>query len=352
MNLKYIPVELLASILSFAQYDDCLPVYKWLRRYALVCKEWCPYGQSLLFHRVVLLSGGKQCEKFITALSGRLSKDSEHTLFLRRSVRTLILGVDHQSVYVDAILLCPNLFELNVRLFHAMFRAESLHKLRKAPRYQALYIRSTFYMPMHQLLELSPGVKYLSLHITSMQIVSQRVALPCTLRELRIFSLPSVASDILSWLLPTKQARAELEVLHLNEASSSQISKLSDFENLRSLHVKTLTSSELIFFPRLEELALRGMPPSTAHFEALPHSLRHILLPSMEKCLHVVLQGIDTYQNSSQGSLIALTYTRSSTSGPTIEENDVQALYSSCLKHNIKFRLMDPPYGTMRGEVG
>ena len=248
--MKHIPIELVADILTFAQYDDCLPVYKWLRRYALVCKEWCPYGQSLLFNRVVLLNGGKQCEKFIAALSGRLSRDSEHTLFLRRSVRTLVLGMDHQGTYVDAILLCPNLFELNVRLFHAMFRPESLHKLRKAPRYQALYIRSTFYMPMHQLLEVSPGVEYLSLHIASVQVASQRVTLPCTLRELRIFSLPSVTSDILSWLLPTKQSRAELEVLHVNEALSSQIPKLSDFGKLRCLHIKSIASSELAFFPR------------------------------------------------------------------------------------------------------
>lgn len=349
----YIPVELIADILSYAQYEDCLPSYKWLRRYALVCKEWCPYAQALLFHRVVLLSGGKQCERFVVALSGKLSKDFEHTLFLRRSVRALSLGMDHQGTYVDAILLCPNLFELDVRLFHAMFRAESLQKLRRAPKYEALAIRSTFYTPMHQLLEASPAVKYLSLNVVSVRIVSQHISLACQLRELRIFCLPSDTSDIISWILPTKESRAALEVLHVKEASTSQISRatLSDFQGLRSLHVKSMAPSELLPLRHLEELALRGVAPSADHIEAFPHSLRHILIPSITRGTQEVLQGLRSYQKASNGALVTLTYTRSSTYGSTIEEDDVRAVQSFCQSHNIEFRLMDPPYGAIRGEV-
>lgn len=350
-----LPIELVAEILSFAQNDDCLPSYKWLRRCALVCKAWCPYAQSLLFRRVVLLNGVTQCQRFTMTLSGRLSRDAEHTSFLCRCVKTLVIGMDHQDVYIDAILLCPNLFELNVKLFHAMFRAESLRKLINAPRYQALHIRSTFFTPMKQLLELSPAVQYLAIDVRSMPLAInrsvQRLALQQNLRELRIFCLPSVTSMAISWILPTQESRQVLEVLHISEAPASQIPTPDQFQALRALHVRSITTSELLLFPNLEELALHDEPPSEATIRSLPCTLRHLLLPSLAECYPEVLRGLVAYEDTSGGTLSALTYTRSSSSGPAVEEDDVQALRSFCQTHRIQFYFMDPPYGIIKGEV-
>ncbi|CAL1698170.1 unnamed protein product [Somion occarium] len=349
--MRNIPIELVAEILSDAQYDDCLPSYKWLRNYALVCRAWCPYAQALLFRRVVLLNGSKQCERLTATLSGRYGKDIEHTAFLGRCVRTLILGMDHQEVYIDAILLCPNLVELDVKLFHAMFRVDSLRRLKQAAKFEALHIRSTFYRPLHQLLEASPSIQYLSLDIRSTRAGSERIRPLWKLRELRILCLPSVAPDILSWILPTSESRNSLEVLHVNETAASQIVSSTTCPNLRSLHVRSISPADLTFFPKLEELALHTLRPSGAVLSALPHTVRHLLIPSVVKGIHDVLQGIAAYQVASNGALVTLTYTRTSTSGHAMGESDVRALQQLCTPYDIEFRFMDPPYGTIRGEV-
>ena len=349
--MPYLPTELVAKVIEEAQYEDLLPRYRWLRRYALVCREWCSYAQSLIFRCIVLIGGVEQCEKVIAALSGQLSRDVAHTAFLRSCVRTLIMSMDHRQVYIDVLMLCPNLFELGVKLHHACFRPEALCRLRDAPKIKCLHVRSAYYKPMYQLLSIFPDIESLDLDARSMRNVCEPFIPQWKLRELRLYCIPQSTLDLLSWIFSGSDARQSLEILHINNDAPSEIFADSQFPKLRSLHVRSVDENDVGKLPYLEELALHAILPTQGALGSLPSSIQHLLLPSTIDNVENLLQGLAAFQQKPGNALRALTYTRSPQVERGIEEKDVRVLQLYCYQNGLQFRFMDPPYGTMPGEV-
>ncbi|KAI0790975.1 hypothetical protein C8Q75DRAFT_865216 [Abortiporus biennis] len=348
-----LPLELAYIIIEEAQYRDCLPCCKWLRNYALVCRDWCTYSQRLLFQRITLLGGSKQCERLVAALSGSHSNDLKHTRYLRNCVRTLeIRTMDHQPIYIDAILLCPKLFELDVRLCHAWFRPEMLDRLQhEGPKIQALHIRSAYYKPMYQLCEAFSTIQYLSLDARSTRSDCTSFTPSWKLKELRLLSIPQVAPVLIEWALSSPNAQEHLEILHLNVPAPPPLFSELNFTKIRSLHVREINVEDLQRLGNLEEIAFRVFPPSREVLDALPLTVHHILLPSIVECLDEVLEGLRAYQARSSGSLHWLTYTRLSPNACSVKQKDVKSLRVFCHLNDIQFTLMDPPYGTVPGEI-
>ncbi|KAJ3478953.1 hypothetical protein NLI96_g9395 [Meripilus lineatus] len=347
-----LPTELVAKVIEEAQYDDLLPRYRWLRRYALVSREWCPYAQSLIFRRIVLVGGVEQCEKVIAALSGQLSSDAEHTAFLRGCVKTLILSMDHRQIYVDVLMLCTNLVELGVKLHHACFRPEALCRLKDAPKIKALHVRSAFYKPMYQLLSVFPDIESLDLDARSMRNICEPFTPQWKLRELRLYCIPQSTLDLLSWIFSGPSSRESLEILHINNDAPSELFSDMQFPNLRSLHARSVNEEDVRRLPPLEELGLHVVPPSQQSFARLPLSIQHLLLPSTVDNVENLVEGLTVVQHTSGCSLRALTYTRSPQVERRVEEKDVRVLQLYCHQNELQFRFMDPPYGAMPGEVG
>lgn len=348
-----LPFELVCAVIDEAQYNDCLPCCKWLRNYALVARSWSSYAQRVLFRRITLLGGAKQCERLVAALSGSFSRDHNHALFLRRCVRTLIIRtMDHQPIFVDAILLCPNLFQLDVRLCHAWFRPEMLHRLqREGPKIQALHIRSAYYKTMYQLCEAFPSVQYLSLDARSTRSDCTSFTPSWKLRELRLLAIPSVAPDLIEWALSSPHSEDYLEVLHLNVPAPPPLFTESKFSKLKCLHVREINVDDLKKMDSLQEIAFRFIAPTRDILDVLPSTVRHILLPSVADSVEEIIDGLAAYQQRSHHVLRFLTYTRLSPGGSSVKDEDVTLLRAFCRRNNVTFRLMDPPYGTVSGEI-
>lgn len=348
-----LPFELILAVIEEAQYSDCLPCCKWLRNYALVSRSWSSFAQRLLFRRITLLGGSKQCEQLVAALSGSFSSDPGHSQYLRSCVKTLIIRtMDHQPIFVDAIILCQNLYELDVRLCHAFFRSDSLHRLQHdGPRIQALHIRSAYYKTMYQLCEAFPSVQYLSLDARSTRSDCTSFEPSWKLRELRLLAIPSVAPDLIAWALSSPHSEDHLEVLHLNVPAPPPLFSESKFSKLRSLHVRDISVEDVKKMPSLEEIAFRVVHPSREILDALPSTVHHILLPSVSEVVEETIDGLVAYQDRSQHALQYLTYTRLSPGGSSVKQRDVILLRRFCGRYGVSFRLLDPPYGTISGEV-
>lgn len=347
-----LPTELVAKVIEEAQYEDLLPRYRWLRRYALVCREWCPFAQALIFRRIVLVGGVEQCEKVIATLSGKFSSDAAHTAFLRSCVRTLIMSMDHRQIYVDVLMLCPNLVELGVKLHHACFRSDALRSLEAAPKIKSLRIRSAFYKPMYQLLSVFPNLESLDLDARSMRNICEPFTPEWKLRELRLCCIPQSTLDLLSWVFSSPCSRESLEILHLNNDVPPELFADFQFPNLRSLRARSVTEEDVEKLPCLEELGLHVVPPTQHFFTSLPTSIQHLLIPSTVDNVETVTQGLSLFQHKPGSSLRALTYTRSPQVERGVEEKDVRILQLFCHQNGLQFRFMDPPYGAMPGEVG
>lgn len=351
--MKHLPTELIGAILQEAQSDDCLPRCRWLRNYSLVCRNWCSYAQGFLFQQVILLGGAMQASQLLASLSGVYSKDPQHTDFLRKCIRTMVVGMDHQSVYAEVILLCPNLEDIDVRLHHASFRPDILSQLGGGvPKLEALHLRSTFWRPMYQLLEVwSPKIKYLSLNVRYIEPMYFKPL--WSLRELRLFCPSSVASELLSWILSGPNCRDTVEILHLDSfVHSNQLHEIPQavLSTVRSFHVGNIAVEDMEHLSSLEEFAIKSGTPSKEVLSLLPTTVHHLLLPCVKDCLEGVVGGLSAYQQRSGNALRVLTYTRAASEPDVWEEEDVRELQAFCHLNNVEFRFMHPPYGSITGE--
>ena len=350
-----LPIELWIDILCEAQYNDGIARYKWIKRYALVCRAWRLHAQQLLFAHVILRTASR-CKTFVGGL--RSITDEEHAERLKRSIRTLSMTVDHQDIYAEAISLCSNLWELNVCLYHASFRPGVLTKLSPPATLRALSVRAHHYTALFQLLVHFPDIEFLEVNCNSAQDPfpdSTSPAPPWRLRELRYTNLRRGTQGFVEWAVSGRAAGSKetLEVLHVQSASfdPSSVSALG-LTRLRSLIVPCVTDgddlSQLIQLQEIGMTCPRHPPPA---FLPLPPGIQHISMHHLEKGdVEDVLVSLSEYLGESDRELRVVTYHRSCQEPEDLVE-DVRALYDYCKERDIEFRLMDPHYGYYACEV-
>ncbi|KAM5537412.1 hypothetical protein V8D89_008931 [Ganoderma adspersum] len=356
-----LPIELVLEILQEAQYDDLVPRYKWLKNYSLVCRAWSPYAQQLLFAYIALLGGADHCRTFRKILKLADARDPEHAAFLKNSVRTLGMVIDHQHIYADVVRLCPNLRELHLSLYHASFRPDVLRRLAEGgARLKALRVKTYHYLPLFQLLSHLPGLEYLEVDCNS--VLDSALTVPplspptWPLRHLRYTNLRRNSPPFLEWALsgPGAVARKSLDVLEVISPSFnlSTIAALGIASTLRSLTVQRLFDrDDLSALTSLQEIAVvhpSGTPPT---FRQLPAGIVHVVLDAITRASEcaTTVAGLAAYHERSGRSLRVLTYNRRCDSRVD-QLMDVDMLYDFCVGRGIEFRLMDPPYGFYPGE--
>ncbi|KAI0790984.1 hypothetical protein C8Q75DRAFT_758783 [Abortiporus biennis] len=371
--MESLPIELVSDIIEKAQYRDHLPFYKDLRSWCLVCRTWRAISQPLLFRRVVVRGGGRQCTKLLRSLQGDFSmEESNHSESLRNAVRTLVVAIDHQMVYIDVILLCPNLRELIARLHHAFFRPDAIGRLCNAStNITALHVRSVHSVPMYQLFEaLQKSILYLSIDSRSTRFSSFADFTPTwSLRELRIDCLPSHSKDLLGWILSGPNAIDTLDILDASMCSPRDF-RLHAFEftHLRSLRVHEITTTDFVFdrtprkpMAQLQELIFSAIARDASEspsefFDNLPLSIHHLGFSDLvsDDSQMKVIEGLARFQDrcSVEGGytlgLKAFTFTSKNQSAKLVK--DIIGFQDFCHHQDIDFVLMDPVYGTLSGE--
>ncbi|KAI0632956.1 hypothetical protein C8Q77DRAFT_857572 [Trametes polyzona] len=360
-----IPAELVLAILEEAQYDDILPRYKWLKRYSRVCRTWRPYAQRLLFTQVALLRGAPHCQAFVTAVSPTPTSDEAHLAFLRGSVRSLAMVVDHQEIYAEVVELCPNVTELHVSLFHASFRPEVLARFARGPQIEVLRIRAYHQWTLAQLLSVYVTVKYLEVDMNSGRETALDTdgwpAPPGQLRELRYSNVYHRTHPFFRWIL-SGSSKDTLEVLELRSPNirTDTLAELSVGARLRSLLLPVVSlqqGAELASVaPKLEELELlMVMPFPQSVFDGLPPGLVHLGLrdASGDAGLAAHVHALATYHDRSGGTLRVLSHHRRCEDADEEgggESRDTFALFQFCQSKGIEFRSFEPMYGHYAGE--
>ena len=351
-----LPIELWIDILGRAQYDDGVARYKWIKRYALVCRAWRCHAQRFLF-RHVALRGSIHCKTFVNGLQS--IADREHLETLTSSVETLSVAMDHQDVYAEAIAFCSNLQELDVCLYHASFRPAVLEKFRPLPGLRVLRVRAHHYTALFQLLSRFPDIEYLEVNCSGAQDpfpdLSQP-APPWRLRELRYANFRRGTHGFVEWAVSGRASgtRDTLEVLHVQSLSFDPSSAVAlGLTRLRSFHVPCVTDGDdLSSLAELREIGMthpRHPPPA---FLPLPPGIRHISLHHLEKGdVEDVLAALEEYYDESDKELRVVTYHRSCEDKDDLLE-DLRMLHDFFEARDIEFRLMDPPYGYYACEVG
>ncbi|KAI0354579.1 hypothetical protein OH77DRAFT_1425634 [Trametes cingulata] len=259
-----LPIELWILILQEAQYDDLLPRYKWLRRYALVCRAWRPHAQQLLFAHVAL-RGSSHCKAFVRAVRSSNARDAAHGEALQRAVRTVSMVMDHQEIYADVVRLCPTLRELHLCMYHASFRPDALALLAAniPETVRALRVRVYHFTALFQLLRLFPRIEYLEVDCSGVNEPLPDPLLaapPWPLRELRYVSLRRGAHGFVEWALsgPAAGSRETLEVLRVQcPTFSPSILPTLGVARLRSLAVpRVMAGDDLSVLTHVEEVWL------------------------------------------------------------------------------------------------
>ncbi len=347
-GLRRLPIELWIDILRDAQYDDLVPSYKWLKRFALVCRAWRPYAQQLLFAHVALPLGASHCRAFMRSMAS--TKGAEHAAMLTASIHTLSMALDHQDVYADVLEMCPNLRELRMTLYHASFRPHILSRIsRIAPSMKMLHIQAHYYSVLLQILPLFHAVEVLDIDCSIavqdlFPDLAGRAAPAWRLRDLRYNNLHWQTDGFVKWAL-SGAANGSLDTLEALQVEcrtffASSVCALG-LSRLRSLHVGRVTEDDdFSSLTQLEEIMItlpRQPPPA---FHVIPSGVKHIGLNAID----------DADRERTGSSLSTITYQREfqDTEGSF---DDIRALYQFCEVHAIQFRLIAPPYGHYTGEV-
>ncbi|TFK79767.1 hypothetical protein K466DRAFT_656798 [Polyporus arcularius HHB13444] len=351
------PIELWIDILREAQYDDLVPCYAWLKKYALVCRAWRPHAQRLLFHRVALNHGASHCKAFLKSMSS--IQDREHAALLTGSIQTLSMSLDHQEIYADIIELCSNLKELRMCLYHASFRPNVLARIaRVAPSIKMLRVRAYNYSVLFQTLPLFHAVEILDVDCSPAEDAFPALSFPTPawqLRELRYTNFRRGTHVFVDWALSGAAAGSSetLEALqiHCPSFSPSTLPELGA-TRVRSLFVPRVTAEDdLSLLTQLEEVWMthpRHPPPA---FAPLPPSIRYITLDALgdNDDYDNILSDLQACYERTGGRLEVITYHRQCIDRED-PLDDVRALYEFCEDHGVEFRLIKPPYGSFAGE--
>ncbi|RPD55610.1 hypothetical protein L226DRAFT_511722 [Lentinus tigrinus ALCF2SS1-7] len=350
------PIELWIDILREAQYDDLVPSYGWLKKYALVCRAWRPHAQQLLFQRVALNRGASHCKAFLRAIAS--IQDKKHADMLTGSIQTLSMSLDHQEIYADIIEMCTNLKELRMCLYHASFRPNVLARLaRVAQSIKMLHVRAYTYSVLFQTLPLFPAVEILDIDCSPAEDALPVLSFPAPawrLRELRYTNFRRGTHVVVDWAL-SGAAAGSCETLEALQVQCPSFSPTSLPElgatHVRSLFVSRVTEEDdLSPLCQLQEVWMthpRYPPPA---FSPLPPSIRHITLDALEGVDYdEILADLHEFYERTGGNLASLTYHRQCIDRED-PLDDIRALYEFCEEHDVEFRLVQPPYGSYPGE--
>jgi len=322
-----IPPELVLHILEEAyRTEDLTDGRSLLKNCALVCRAWSPLAQKLLF-RDVALRDEPSFASFRRAVDPRSSRGRTlgHCV-LRLGIVIDIknrLCLSHAS-FAQAVVLCPNLYELRLSLFSRVpggerifgvprptsrasgFDETVIQSLRSGPMVTSLQLSNWTddYHILPQLLDTWPAIKSLALNGVAAHLpdASIRPPPPCALERLRMNVQFSPNADFMSWLL--RNSAGVLRILHFDrDPSAAMLDSVFDVhaETLESLAIPTCSSYEHVpsmrRCRRLRELKLYN--PWAVHtvLKQLPCDVEHIALGvTRNTVLNAVLEMVRSHQ--------------------------------------------------------
>ncbi|KAF8079171.1 hypothetical protein FPV67DRAFT_1467760 [Lyophyllum atratum] len=302
-----LPLEIVYSIIEAAAFDGPTPDEDILKQCALVCRAWSNHAHKLLFSRVTLRSENA-CDTFCRAVNRR----TERGRMLGDAVTRLRVVLDHNQPlslshhsFGQAVIMCPNLFELNIALYGCAapgedvvgvpdvsrmrrpapaFDDHTLALLRSGPMITALQF-SNWSENQHsvtQLLDVWPTLKSLVMSGTPPQPPSPFLEpFRCSLEELRMNFQSPPSFDFVNWLL--HNSSDTLRILEFEREPSNQL-----LDHLTDVHGAALQS---LSFPschlpehtlavqncqELKELRLENPMVLTRLWRAIPDTLEHI----------------------------------------------------------------------------
>jgi hypothetical protein len=305
-----IPLEIVLAILEAAYYDDNLETNDvLLRNCALVSRAWSAPAQKLLFRNVTLRKYNA-CLAFRSAVDRSTSRGR----MLGDAVVRMRVVLDHnqpfgisQRSFASAVILCPNLYELNLSLYGRgepgedivglpdvsrmrrpapSFDSLTLSLLRSGPPITALQFSnwSENTQSINQLLEIWPTLKSLVVSGTPPQLpfpTSQ--PFPCALEELRMNFQTAPSIDFMEWLL--HYSAKSLRILELErEPSSELLNHLVEAHGatLQSLALPACGSHEHALVVQkcrqLREFKIENPWASPMVYRKLPAVLQHVAL--------------------------------------------------------------------------
>ncbi|KAG8932955.1 hypothetical protein FRC02_000306 [Tulasnella sp. 418] len=302
--MNSLALELIDEILEYAQYLKTGQLDRTsLRNYSLVCKRWTWGAQKLLFTNIVLFRPYE-----LIALRETLGRPSfpEKTMFLRKSVRVLLVKVDQRPSELElrpitlenaakTIALCPRLQTLELEFFTSVLPKPSIFDvLRSFPPLQKLsiYNNSLQGHVLHQVLACFSNLRFLNIdrhEIRDFQITQDTP--PFSLYELNWSARGAPPARFVRWLL--SNSYSSLEILTFRDALPDPYTMEIIMENhgptLRSVRLATLDNERarlLRYCQNLEELQLRDYPSL---------SLKRVLteLTTLE---HLAFSGCDQMQ--------------------------------------------------------
>ncbi|TFK42055.1 hypothetical protein BDQ12DRAFT_599111 [Crucibulum laeve] len=301
-----LPLEVVLSIIEAAYFTDDLEVNEdLLRSCSLVCRSWSMVSQKLLFSQVTLRTQ-RAFELFSTAVD----RSTERGCALGDSVIRLRVVLDHnqpftlhQHSFALAVMMCPNLYELNLALYGCAapgedivgvpaisrmrrpapsFDDHTLALLKAGPTITALQFSnwSENDQSIFQLLDVWPSLKSLIISGTPPQLPSPSSApFSCELDELRMNFQTPPSVDFMKWLLHNSTSLRVLEFER--EPSAHLLEYLVDTHgaSLHSLSIPAVTADACLALHKckqLREVAIQSCTTSPAVYKKLPEVLEHV----------------------------------------------------------------------------
>ena len=304
-------MELVYNILEAAYYDDNFePNIGLLKNCSVVCKDWAVPAQKLLFRQVSL-----RTEMAFKGFKRAVDRRTSRGRTLGDAVLRLRITLDHNQPYglthhsfANAILLCPNLYELNLSLYGRgasgadltglpdvlrmsrpapSFDASILAVLRSGPQISSLQFSnwSENSNITLQLLSIWPSLTSLALQGIPPPPPSASgldlLPFPCALREFRMNFQTTPSLDFVRWLL--YKSSHSLRMLELaREPSVSLLDYLVNTHGaaLESLALPACGSQDHAMAVRrcvsLREFRIESPWLAPSVFKKLPRTLEHI----------------------------------------------------------------------------
>ncbi|KAK0466258.1 uncharacterized protein EV420DRAFT_1710288 [Desarmillaria tabescens] len=285
------PLEIVMTIMEMAFYDETFDIdYSLLKACSLVCREWSAAAQRLLFHNVTLRTQSA-CLSFQSAVD----PITEQGRMLGEAVVRMRVILDHnqpfgiaEQSFAQAVVLCPNLFELNLALYGSVSPGkdiigspDSLRMRRPAPSFD----ESTL-----SLLRCGPSISALQFSNWSenSHSISQLLSVWPSLKSLALSgNAPELPSDTLSpfpyfmdWLL--HHSVGSLRVLGIAQEPSMQLLEyfVDTYGNtLESVSLPVCwqdTARSLHRCPHLRQISVERPLVSPLLFKKVSERLEHI----------------------------------------------------------------------------
>ncbi|KII94324.1 hypothetical protein PLICRDRAFT_36575 [Plicaturopsis crispa FD-325 SS-3] len=301
--LVRMPMEIVLHILEIAYYNDDLESNdRLIADCSLVCRDWAPAAQRLLFRHVTLRTHAAS-----NAFQSAVDRSTAHGRMLGDAVVRMRVVIDHnqptgisQRSFARAVRLCPNLYELNLALYgyavpgkdavdrarrtEPCFDEETLAILASGPSITALQFSnwSDNRQSIIRLLSVWPALRSLAISGTAPALLTDPLQpYPGQLDELRMNFQSSPSVDFMHWLLHC--SAGALRILELErEPSTDILDYIVDHhgDQLESLALPTCGSHDQALAvqkcQQLRELKVENPWASPMVYRRLPAVVQHI----------------------------------------------------------------------------